>query len=395
MDGHGDVASDAASAARQAALVFALSAVFTLTTLPATSMATGAVVAVAAAHVVAAGLAALLPWARWGLLATAGLGVLALVLLGLTTWVSDGYASGLGPMFVLVFVWLGLNFTLPVITAAVPVASLAYVVGLLAAHARPRLVLSVLVLMPIATTVGLLIGRQVGESRRVRHSLEVKDRWRAALMATLAHDVRSPLATVTGVLEILEDDPGTDDRHRRLIGSATRQATRVLRLATGILEVERVEQGRLRLDQRAVDIAQLAGEVAALTMPEHVRVDVAPGVVVHADGARLEQILYNLTNNALRHGRPPVVISAEADGERIDLAVRDHGDGVPEGEVAHLFDRFSSADHSPHSVGLGLWIVKLLTESHGGSVRYEPAHPGARFVVTIPLRDREPAPARP
>jgi signal transduction histidine kinase len=80
-----------------------------------------------------------------------------------------------------------------------------------------------------------------------------------------------------------------------------------------------------------------------------------------------------------------VVLSATVDDDAVELRVRDHGAGVPDLEVNRLLDRFSSADHSPASVGLGLWIVRLLTEAHGGDVRYEDS---ARRHVHRPAPER-------
>jgi signal transduction histidine kinase len=203
-------------------------------------------------------------------------------------------------------------------------------------------------------------------------------------MATLAHDVRSPLSSVTGAIEILQDDDDLNPLYRPLLASAMRQSRRVLQLATGILEVERVEHGRLVLDRSRIAIATLGHHVAELTQPDSVVVDVDPALEVLVDAQRVEQVLYNLVNNALRHGRPPVVVSARQVGDAVEIAVEDQGRGVPEREVPFLFDRFSSADHSPHSVGLGLWIVRTLVGAHDGEVRYEAPRGGARFVVSLP-----------
>ena len=379
----GDV-HESSSAARQAAIIFVVGGLFTLTALLSDPISRGGVLAVAAAHLAMAGFAWFGPWERWGLASVLPLALVAIILLSAAVWVFDGFASGIGPMYVLVFAWLGLHFPWQVTIGAAPVAAIGYAGALLAVDARPRLVASTLVLVPIAVTVSLMISRSVGKLRQTQRDLEVKERLRAALMATLAHDVRSPLSSVLGTLEILEDDPRHEAVLPRAAGSATRQTNRVVRLATGILEVERVEQGKLRLDTAEVHLAELARQVAELTRPGDVEVAVEPAMVMHGDPQRLEQILYNLTNNALRHGEPPVVIDALARDAVVELTVRDHGRGVGQRDVANLFDRFSSADHSPQSVGLGLWIVQLLAESHGGSVHYEPADPGARFVVTLP-----------
>jgi signal transduction histidine kinase len=295
-------------------------------------------------------------------------------------------------LYVLVLAWLGMRSPARDLAAAVPVAAATYAGGLLSADAPAHVVASTLVLVPTAVVVCLLIATMVRTQRRLREELEARDRWRAALMATLAHDVRSPLTTVAGTLELLGDDASVPARYRRLIEGAQRQTSRILRLATGLLDVERVQHGRLNLDLATQPLRPVADEVAHLTDPERVRVDVGPTVLAHVDRHRLEQVLHNLTNNALRHGRPPVVISASTRSDGTRIAVEDQGTGVPEAEVPLLFDRFSSSDHSPQSVGLGLWIVRTLVHAHGGTIRYETAtHGGARFVIDLPAATGRPA----
>ena len=368
--------------ARQASVISAVACAVTLLGLvDGRGPTAGAVLGVAALHAaVAVGLAVATPPRR----ARLAVGLVLFALLGATAWVLDGYGAGVGPLYVLVFAWCGLHCPRRHLYVAVPWSALTYAGALVLADAPWRIVGSTLVLIPIATVVSLLISSRVRAARQLREEAEVRERWRGALMATLAHDVRSPLSTVIGTLEILEDDPDLDDRYRPLLAGATRQTRRVLRLATGLLEVERVEHGSLLLDRADVRLAEVAGTVASLTQPDAVRVDVAPDLVVRGDAERLEQVLFNLTNNALRHGRPPVVISAASTAAAVEVSIEDHGDGVPDGDVPFLFDRFSTADRSPQSVGLGLWIVHTLVEAHGGEVRYEAPRGGARFVVTLP-----------
>jgi signal transduction histidine kinase len=313
----------------------------------------------------------------------ASVGAAMLVLLALTTWVSDAFASGVGPVYVLVFAWFGLHCRPRNLFIAITMSTAGYLGAMMAVDARTRQLLSTLVLIPVATVVALLIAAYTREQRALRRDLEMRERWRTALMATLAHDVRSPLSTVTGTIEILQDDPGTDERYQPLLASAMRQSGRVLKLASGLLEMERVEHGQLVLDHQPVPVEELAEHVAVLSQPDAVQVDVEPGLQVHADPERLEQVIYNLVINALRHGRPPVVISGRARPEGVEIAVEDQGDGVPEEDLPFLFERFSSADRAPSSVGLGLWIVRTLVEAHGGTVHYE-ERAGARFVVTLP-----------
>jgi signal transduction histidine kinase len=205
-------------------------------------------------------------------------------------------------------------------------------------------------------------------------------------MATLAHDIRSPLTTVEGTLMLLDEAPElVAERRASLIGAALRQTRRLTRLASSLLDLERVQLGKLRLDRRWVPVTELAGGAASLVAPRAVvEVQGEPGLQVYADPERLEQVLINLLTNAVRHGEPPVLLTAERVGDAVQIVVRDHGPGVPEHRRDVLFERLvGDADH-PDSVGLGMWIVRLLVEAHGGCVAYEPAAPGARFTVSLP-----------
>lgn len=392
-----DTMVDDRTPARHVAVISLLAAVVTLLAFIDSESTTAAILAATAAHLALGGWTWLRPAATWrglsGERQAVAVGTTMLLLLAVTSWVSDGYASGVGPLYVLVFVWFGLHCRRRWLYVVVPVAASGYVVSLVLADAPVRRVLSVLVLVPIATVVSLLISHHVRVQRALRQNLEVRERWRSALMATLAHDVRSPLASVTGTIEILQDDETLTPAYRPLLASAMRQSRRVLQLATGLLEVERVEHGRLVLVRRRVAVAAIGHRVAELTQPDSVVVDVDPRLEVEVDAARVEQVLYNLVNNALRHGRAPVVLSARALDDGVEIAVEDQGDGVPEQDVPHLFDRFSSADHSPHSVGLGLWIVRTLVAAHDGEVRYEAPRGGARFVVSLPRSGVTPDPA--
>jgi signal transduction histidine kinase len=202
-------------------------------------------------------------------------------------------------------------------------------------------------------------------------------------MLTLAHDVRSPLTSVQGVLDLLKTDTLDAEERRRFTEAALRQTARITRLASGLLDAERVERGRLRLDLAEVPLRKAVESAVDYVGAGHVRVDIDDGVRVEADPERLEQIIINLTSNALRHGDPPIVVAAEVEGPTVRLAVRDHGPGIPEADRRRLFEPFSAADRSRESTELGLWIVRRLVEAHGGTVTYEPADPGARFVVTL------------
>lgn len=367
-------------AGRQAAALFGLAGVLALAGMATTPGRTGTLAVVVVGDLLCAAAGWFLPWRRWhpgapGLLCLPGFTVLAIA-----TWAFGGFAAGTGPFFVLLFAWLGLSLPPAAIWPAAPLGLVAYVVPLVATHQPPPVVGSAIILLPVAVGIAVLISAQVRHQHRDRDRIAQMERWRAALSATLAHDLRSPLAAIQLVLEELRGDPEQPQRDA-MLAAALRQTGRLSRLSAGLLDVERVdEQGGLRLDlavvplRRAVERALV--EIDAL---DTVVVDIPRAVTALADPQRLEQIVVNLVANALRHGRSPVVVSAVGDAATVRMEVRDHGAGVPEGVREALFTRFSG-----ERVGLGLWIVRQLARAHGGEAHYEPAEPGTRMVVTLP-----------
>ncbi|WP_323101426.1 HAMP domain-containing sensor histidine kinase [Intrasporangium sp. YIM S08009] len=380
-------------AARQGAWLFLVAGVLALLAIAVGSPRPGVLVAVAAADLATAETCLLLPWGRWPVTRIAGLSLIAFFVLGVSTWAFGGQPGGTIPFCVLTFAWLGLHQPPRlVVWAAVP-AAVSYVVGLVAAGAAPEAIGGSVVLVPVLVAVGYVIARTMHDLRESQLRLQAQEQWRAAMTATLAHDVRSPLTSITGALELLADDPGTPPALAPLVESASRQAERIARLAGDLLDLERIDQGRLRLDRTQVDVRALAERVAELTDPRQVRVEVPAGLSVLADRGRLEQILVNLTNNAVRHGAGPVCIGAEQEPGAVVLSVRDHGLGVPPEATSQLFTRLADGRPGTDSVGLGLWIVRMLTEAHGGSVSQENTDPGAVFRVRLPQPGPEATPA--
>lgn len=324
-------------------------------------------------------LALMLPWERWGVRSTAVLAIPAWLIVGTSTWAFGEHATGTGPFYVLMFAWLGLHHSRRMTLSQIPLAAVSYAGALVAAGAPSQLVGSTLILIPIAVGVGLVIWSRM-------QLIEREHWWRTALVATLAHDVRSPLSTIQSVLEILsaEDEQTLSEDLRPLLAAATRQAARISILTSNLLDLERIDAGRLRLELEELVLADTACDVIKLLGCADVRIEIDPSMRLRADRIRLEQMLVNLTTNALRHGAPPVVLSAEAVGGWVRISVRDHGPDVPAEHQAHLFERLRPTDTNPSSVGLGLWIVGLLANAHGGGIDYRAANPGAEFIIHLP-----------
>ncbi|MBG0828243.1 HAMP domain-containing histidine kinase [Planomonospora sp. ID67723] len=382
-------------AARQMALLFTLGTALTMVkalSVPADQRLLFGGLAALQAAAAAAGW-----WSIWRRLhpwAPLALALPAFVVLSASMWAAGGTVANAAPFFVLVFVWIGLHFPARAALAVAPVALLAYLTPLVAAGRPSAVLTSAVLFIPTLVAVAAVIARQVDHHRRDRAALHRAERWRAALTSTLAHDVRSPLTSVQFTLETLYDDIDDlpSEQRRELITMALRQTGRIRRLAMSLLDADRVDaEGHLRLDLQPVPLRAAIDEALA-HLHGPVTVDMDDDVKVYADPQRLEQILINLTTNALRHGEPPIVISAAPTlGGHVAIQVRDHGMGVPEDKREALFSRFSSADTAPESVGLGLWITRQLARAHGGDVTYAPADPGACFTITLPEADPEPS----
>jgi signal transduction histidine kinase len=368
-------------AARQAAALFTLAGLLALVGAVNDPARLAELLVIAAADLTVAAVTTALPWRRWRPWAPAVLALPAFAVLGFSTWAFGGVVAGTGPFLVLIYAWAGLHFDRRILLGLIGPALAAYVVPLVVTRQPPDVLGTAAVLLPVAVGVALVIERQARRLREDRERIAQVERWRAALVATLAHDVRSPLTTFQMVLDELRDDDG--QRADQLIAAASRQVDRMNRLASSLLDLDRIDtHGTLRLDVRPLPVRDVVCEAVALLRTGVVDVQVDPALVVEADRDRLEQIVVNLIGNSLRHGEPPVTVQVTTDGNVARLAVRDHGSGVAADSRSGLFTQFASG--VADSVGLGLWIVRQLARAHGGDVHYEDARPGARMVVSWP-----------
>lgn len=243
----------------------------------------------------------------------------------------------------------------------------------------------------IALVAGLMARDLMRERTQLADALdEIKriDKARSGLVSMLGHDVRSPLTVIRGVVETLlaRWDRVDDTDRRNLLESADRQARRLERLATDLLDLARLDQGRMELDTEVLDVRAVVEDALSYVegIDGKIAVDIQEGLTMRADPRRFEQVVINLATNALSHGQPPITISGTTVDRRASLEVSDHGTGVDEAELAGLFEPFS-ADRKSGSVGYGLAIVKALIEAQDGTVIYEKnAHGGALFRISLP-----------
>lgn len=234
-----------------------------------------------------------------------------------------------------------------------------------------------------------------------RAELESADAQRRRLLADITHEISTPLTSIRGYAETLLDSEVSVDagERERYVREMLHAAERMNVLVTDLLDLARLEAGGIELQLEDIDLALLvhhslgrhrsAFERAGLELVE----EPAEGpVVVRADGLRLEQVVDNLLNNALRHvpAGHTVTVGAAVDVGQAELVVRDDGPGFPEEALPHVFERFYRAEgsRSTPGSGLGLAIVREIVLRHGGQITAEnlPAG-GACLRVRLPLSD--------
>ena len=250
--------------------------------------------------------------------------------------------------------------------------------------------------------------RRLVISLRGAEQRERLERSRAELVSTVAHELRSPLTSVKGFTATLLNKWGrfTDDQKRVMLETVNADADRVTRLITELLDVSRIESGRMEVHRQLVDLPDrarkiIAGRVASGDAEDRFRLEVQGGLPeTWLDADKIDQILGNLVENAVRHGAGIVTVVVEParmDGEvalspaaglgvpdAALVSVRDQGEGISPEVAPRVFRRFWRGKRRG-GTGLGLYIVKGLVEAHGGTigVRRAPGG-GAEFRFIMP-----------
>jgi signal transduction histidine kinase len=223
------------------------------------------------------------------------------------------------------------------------------------------------------------------------------DRDRSDLVSTVAHEIRSPLTTVKGFTSTLlaKWDRLGDQQKLAMLAAVNADADRVTRLLSDLLDVSRIDAGRLRLRPQVVDVPAVVRRVLAGRVASGDRADRFALSVVGAlpetwlDPDRIAQVFANLVENALRHGAGTVAVEIAAaktpDGsDAVLVTVTDEGAGIEDEIRSRIFSRFWRGGHAD-GTGLGLYIVKGIVEAHHGAVEVDAAPGGgARFRVLLP-----------
>ena len=258
----------------------------------------------------------------------------------------------------------------------------------------------VLVLVEDVTTVRETSDRlaeALEATREANSNLEKLDRTKSEFLSIVSHEFRTALTGIQGFSELIRDGGLEVDEVRAYGGYIFNDADRVNRLIGDMLDLDRMESGRMTIRTAAVDINEVLTEAisraAASTVTVDFKADLDPRLpIVTGDRDRIVQVMSNLVNNAVKYSPEggTVTVSSRVEGGFALVSVTDTGIGIPSDEISHVFERFrrvrSGAAQSIPGTGLGLTIVKQIVEMHGGKIWVESAlgH-GSSFHFTIPL----------
>ena len=247
---------------------------------------------------------------------------------------------------------------------------------------------------------------QLAETAQVADVEIESEKMRNALLSSISHDFRTPLASIIGAASTLLDDSGSaiePPQRKTLLRTVLDEANRLHRLVGNLLDLTRLTAGKLALKRQWVPLEEIVGAVLhrlhdALA-GRKVTVDLPADLpLLHADEVMIEQLLFNLVDNAQKYtpAGSPIEIAAAVQRGELTVSVRDHGPGLPAGEEDRMFDKFQRGqmEAAQSGFGLGLSIAKAIVEAHGGEIRARSYSAdqggGAEFRFSLPLATEPP-----
>jgi signal transduction histidine kinase len=249
--------------------------------------------------------------------------------------------------------------------------------------------------------------REIAERRRVEEELRDADRRKDEFLATLAHELRTPLAPIRNSLGILRLTGVENASSQHVCEMLERQVNHMVRLVDDLLEVSRITRGIIELRKEGAELAAVVQNAVEASKPliesaGHRLTISLPSepIILNADPVRIAQVFTNLLNNAAKFtkaGEGQICLRAARNGSSAVVSVKDNGRGIPAEMLPKVFDLFTQVDRnynrSQSGLGIGLTLVRSLVEMHGGQVAVKSEGPdlGSEFIVRLPI---EVAPAR-
>jgi PAS domain S-box-containing protein len=244
----------------------------------------------------------------------------------------------------------------------------------------------------------VMVLRDASERRRYEKNLQYLNRRKDEFLATLAHELRNPLAALRNAVQVLLEGPPTEARHSKEV--IDRQARQLTRLMDDLLDSSRIVHNELELRKERVNLAEVVQAAIDQVRPRlegearDLRVDLPPRpVYLLADAVRLAQALFHLLDNAVKYTTAGghIRLRAEAEGDQVLIAVTDDGIGIEPDRIPRIFDVYSRSEpmyeRARSGLGLGLSLVHGLVGLHGGSVEARSAGPGkgSEFIIRLPM----------
>jgi PAS domain S-box-containing protein len=238
------------------------------------------------------------------------------------------------------------------------------------------------------------------ENARLYADLREADRRKTEFLATLAHELRNPLAPISNAIQILRLSGESSPAAASICSVMERQVEQLTRLVEDLLEVSRITRGKIALRNEQMDVRAAINTALETSRPwieaagHHLKISLAPDpMMIEGDPVRVAQVIVNLLNNAAKYtpSRGHISLSLRRDRDNAVITVRDDGMGIPPEMLSRVFDMFAQIDHtlnrSHGGLGIGLTLAKNLVQLHGGSITAHSAGVGrgSEFVVRFPL----------
>jgi CheY-like chemotaxis protein len=238
----------------------------------------------------------------------------------------------------------------------------------------------------------------ITQRKRYERELVEADRRKDEFLATLAHELRNPLAPIRQAATIARNEHATDAQRRWSNNVIERQVQHMSLLLDDLLDVSRITHGTLQLRKQQSDLQSIVGAAVETARPliderrHQFSVDLPPQLEVNADPLRLAQVLSNLLTNAAKYTNPhgSIRVSATQSGGELVICVEDSGIGIAPEDIGKVFGMFaqlrSAQDHAAGGLGIGLALAKGIVELHGGRIEVTSSGPGtgSRFTVRLP-----------
>lgn len=258
---------------------------------------------------------------------------------------------------------------------------------------------------PIRDETGNLLGAvnvlvDITDRKRTEDALKAEDRAKNEFLATLAHELRNPLAPVRNAVEILRLKVPASRESKWALEVIDRQIRQMTRLVDDLLDLARITSDKLTLQKERIELAEVVNAAIETSRPvidasgQELTVNVPEQPIpIDGDLTRLAQVISNLLNNAAKYTAPDgrITLTAERQGSDVVISVRDTGIGVPVEMLPRIFDMFAQVDRSLErsqgGLGVGLTLAKRLVDMHGGTITAWSDGPwmGSEFVVRLPI----------